>query len=65
MAVAHHARDGFPTILRADRERAPDDAALGNFFRIIFFDVIRFFDSVSWDAARFRIARINFSKLCA
>jgi hypothetical protein len=52
-AIAHHARDGFSTIPHADRERALDDAAPGNFFRIIVFDVIRFFDSVSCGACLF------------
>ena len=52
-AVAHHARDDFPTILHTDCQRALDDAAPGKFFRIIFFDVIRFFDSVSCNARVF------------
>jgi hypothetical protein len=38
---------------------AEGDVAPGNFFRIIGFDVIRFFDSVSRDARVFE-SRVNF-----
>jgi len=54
------ARDGFADDPAPPLANTSYDFALGNFFRIIFFDVIRFFDSVSRDASVFESRGLNF-----
>jgi hypothetical protein len=54
------ARDGFLDDPHAPLANTSYDFALGNFFRIIVFDVIRFFDSVSRGARVFESRGIIF-----